>query len=106
MTTFLLAGIPVSAPIPASMSEHFDFMWVIVCFALAVIVWFAVRTMKQIDRNQANLFERMHEVETDLSHLQGEHKMTCEQMIPILKALTVSMEALANSVRAFFKREA
>lgn len=103
MSNFFLAGIPVSAQAPSSMSEHFDFMWVIVCIALAVITWFAVRTMKQIDKNQANLFDRMHEVEQDLSYLQGEHNTNCAQILPVLQSLAQSMESFAQSVHILVK---
>ncbi len=39
---------------------------------VAVVLWFAVRTLRQVDRNQAELFTRLNTVEKDFYRFQGE----------------------------------
>lgn len=45
----------------------------IASIAISVIAYFLVRTLKQIDRNQSNLFQRIHDLETEFHTLKGEH---------------------------------
>lgn len=54
--------------------EHVDLMQVLIASLFLVVAWFLVRTLRGIDRNQTELFNRMHLVEKDLYTLQGEHK--------------------------------
>ncbi len=44
-----------------------------VYLAIAVIGWFIVRTLRQIDRNQTELWNHMDEHEKRLSTLEGAH---------------------------------
>jgi hypothetical protein len=44
-----------------------------VYLAIAVIGWFIVRTLRQIDRNQTELWRHMDEHEKRLSTLEGAH---------------------------------
>lgn len=41
--------------------------------ALAIIGWFIVRTLRQIDRSQVEQWKHIDEMEQRLSILQGEH---------------------------------
>ena len=40
---------------------------------MTVISFFLVRTLKQVDRNQAKLFEKFENHESRLSRIEGEH---------------------------------
>ena len=42
--------------------------------AMLVIGFFIVRTLRQVDANQKNLFERMKDIEGKFNHLEGEHE--------------------------------
>jgi hypothetical protein len=44
-----------------------------VTLAIMIIGWFIVRTLRQIDRNQAELWKHMDEHEKRLSTLEGAH---------------------------------
>lgn len=83
----LLIALPVSTEAPKSLSEHFDVLWLITVVAFGIIVFFAARTLKKIDNNQTELFNRMHTVETDLSYLRGEHANMCNRMVSVLQTL-------------------
>lgn len=39
-----------------------------------IISFFLVRTLRQIDQNQSNLYSKLNGHETRLSTLEGEHK--------------------------------
>ena len=43
--------------------------------AIVVIGWFIVRTFRQIDRNQTELWGHMDDHEKRLAHIEGEHKI-------------------------------
>ena len=43
--------------------------------AIVVIGFFIVRTLRQIDRNQAELWSHMDDHEKRLAHIEGEHKI-------------------------------
>lgn len=47
----------------------------------SVTSFFLIRTLKQIDINQSELYERLHKVETQLAHLIGEHGIMKERHI-------------------------
>jgi len=42
--------------------------------AVVVIGFFMVRTLRQIDKNQSELWKHMDEHETRLSRIEGEHE--------------------------------
>lgn len=39
---------------------------------VSIILWFVVRTLRQVDRSQAELFTRLNTVEKDFYRFQGE----------------------------------
>jgi len=41
---------------------------------VSIVSFFLIRTLRQIDSNQRELYERLHKVEVDLACLMGEHK--------------------------------
>lgn len=43
--------------------------------AIVIIGYFIVRTLRQIDRNQTDLWHRSDDHEIRLSHIEGEHKI-------------------------------
>lgn len=43
--------------------------------AIVVVGFFIVRTLRQIDRNQAELWNHMDDHEQRLAHIEGEHKI-------------------------------
>jgi hypothetical protein len=43
--------------------------------AIVIIGWFIVRTIRQIDRNQTELWHRSDDHEQRLAHIEGEHKI-------------------------------
>jgi hypothetical protein len=53
--------------------EHMDLMNSIIAGLVLAIIWFMIRTLKKIDENQTNLFNRVGVVERDLYELRGEH---------------------------------
>lgn len=53
--------------------EHFDLINVIAGSLFMAIIWFMIRTLQSIDKNQKELFERMHTMERDFYQLRGEH---------------------------------
>lgn len=50
-----------------------DVMQLVIMLLFAAFIWFAIRTLRQIDRNQSELFRRMTTIERDFYKLQGEH---------------------------------
>lgn len=54
--------------------HHVDLINVIAGMLFMSVIWFMIRTLKKIDENQTNLFNRMSAVEKDLYRLQGEHE--------------------------------
>lgn len=67
------ASLAYAAANEPSWFEHVDFMQAALVAALAVISWFSVRTLITIDKNQKELFDRMHNLEKDFYTLRGEH---------------------------------
>ena len=43
--------------------------------AIVIIGFFIVRTLRQIDKNQAELWNHMDDHEKRLAHIEGEHKI-------------------------------
>ena len=41
---------------------------------VTLVLWFVARTMVNIDKNQAEMFTRLQQVEKDLYELRGEHR--------------------------------
>jgi len=68
---------PAASP---SWFEHVDLMQAVIAATILVLAWFMIRTLKTIDSNQKELFERMHSLEKDFYVLQGEHKNNGERL--------------------------
>lgn len=49
-------------------------MQVLILLLFSAFIWFAVRTLKGIDRNQSEMFRRLNYLEKDFYTLRGEHK--------------------------------
>jgi len=60
--------------------QHVDLMNLAIGALFLTVIWFMVRTLKKIDENQTNLFNRMATVEKDLYELKGEHMATIGRM--------------------------
>lgn len=60
------AGIPSWFNMP-------DAMQLIIGLLFAAFIWFAIRTLQTIDKNQCELFRRMTVLERDFYTLRGEH---------------------------------
>jgi hypothetical protein len=54
--------------------QHADLMNVTIGALFLTVIWFMIRTLRKIDENQTNLFNRMSIVEKDLYELRGEHQ--------------------------------
>ncbi len=54
--------------------EHVDLMQILIAALFLMVAWFIVRTLRQIDRNQTELFERQVQLERDFYELRGEHR--------------------------------
>ena len=50
-----------------------DLMQLTIVLLFAAFIWFAVRTLQQIDRNQTTMFKRLESLERDFYVLRGEH---------------------------------
>ena len=50
-----------------------DLMQLIIGLLFAAFIWFAIRTLQTIDKNQCELFRRMTVLERDFYTLRGEH---------------------------------
>lgn len=40
---------------------------------ITMVMWFIARTMMTIDKNQAEMFSRLQQIEKDFYELRGEH---------------------------------
>lgn len=49
-----------------------DVMQLAILLLFSEFVWFAIRTLLQIDRNQATLFKRLEDLEKDFYTMRGE----------------------------------
>lgn len=50
-----------------------DLMQLAIVLLFGAFVWFSVRTLREIDRNQAEMFKRLTSLERDFYSLRGEH---------------------------------
>jgi hypothetical protein len=57
-----------------SLTEHIDFVQFIFGIAIGIVGWFAIRTLRQIDRNQAELYSRLNVLSERFYRLEGEHR--------------------------------
>jgi len=57
-----------------TLTEHIDFVQFIFGIAIGIVGWFAIRTLKQIDRNQAELYSRLNVLSERFYRLEGEHR--------------------------------
>lgn len=53
--------------------EHVDLMQVLIGTLFLVVAWFIVKTLKEIDNSQKELFSRLQRLERDFYVIQGEH---------------------------------
>ena len=51
-----------------------SYLLMLIGVLISVVSFFLIRTLRQIDANQRELYERLHKVEVDLACLKGEHK--------------------------------
>ena len=51
-----------------------DLMQLIIGVLFAAVIWFTIRTLRKIDRNQDILFKKLTTLERDFYLLQGEHR--------------------------------
>jgi hypothetical protein len=54
--------------------EHVDLVQAILVGCIGLISWFTARTLKLVDRNQTELFNRITHLEREFYRLQGEHE--------------------------------
>lgn len=54
--------------------EHVDLINTVAAALFMAVIWFMVQTLKKIDTNQTELFNRLNTIEKDLYELRGEHK--------------------------------
>jgi hypothetical protein len=50
-----------------------DLMQLIIILLFSGFIWFAIRTLRQIDNNQRVMFKRLENLERDFYTLRGEH---------------------------------
>lgn len=62
-----------------SWGEHVDLMNIIIGGLFLAVIWFVVRSLKQIDCNQSELFRRHNSLEARFNVLQGEHNAIAEK---------------------------
>lgn len=55
--------------------QHWDVISGLVGGLFIIVSFFMVRTLKKIDQNQTELFQRLHNLENDFHELKGEHKV-------------------------------
>lgn len=91
----MIFAIPISTTPPPSMFEHFDFIWFLGVLALGIIVFFAIRALTKIEKNQDEIFKRLQANETELAFLQGEHKSMCSGMLPLLQSINTKLSDLS-----------
>ena len=68
--TFCMAGESPKSP---SWYEHVDLMTVAIWGLSLLVLYFIARILRQIDKSQCELFERMENLERDFYTLKGEH---------------------------------
>lgn len=61
-------------------AEHALLIQVVASLLITIVGYFAIRTLKGIDRNQSELFKRLHTLETDFYCLRGEHNAMHQTM--------------------------
>ena len=54
--------------------SHPDLMQVAIFLLFAGFMWFLVRTLKKIDLNQTDLYNKYNDVNKRLSNLEGQHE--------------------------------
>jgi hypothetical protein len=57
-----------------TLTEHIDFVQLYFGIAIGIVGWFAIRTLRQIDRNQAELYSRLNVLSERFYRLEGEHR--------------------------------
>lgn len=62
-----------ATPAAPTMAEHPDALQIIIAMCFAVLSFFMCRTLRQIDRNQDQLFERINTLSKDFYELKGAH---------------------------------
>jgi preprotein translocase subunit YajC len=50
-----------------------DLMQLLIVLLFSAFIWFAIRTLQHIDRNQKELFNRLTTLEREFYTLKGEH---------------------------------
>ena len=70
--TAIAAGVPSWFGTP-------DLMQLIILLLFSAFIWFAVRTLRQIDSNQREMFKRLTILEHDFYTLRGEHNAICRK---------------------------
>jgi hypothetical protein len=60
------------APLPV---QQIDLMQVVIVVLASIVSFFLVRTLRNVDRNLTNLWERYDDHEKRLSTIEGEHKI-------------------------------
>lgn len=78
----LFARFGIAAESHPSWFEHVDLMQVIIAALFSAVVWSALRTLKKIDDNQTQLFNRMNAIEKDFSELKGQHEIMAGKCKP------------------------
>jgi cbb3-type cytochrome oxidase subunit 3 len=68
---FAWASICYAAASNPSWYEHVDLLTVLFGMAISAIVFFALRTLQKIDKNQERLFELNRELRNDFNLLKG-----------------------------------
>ena len=53
---------------------HLEFISILISVMLTVILWFISRTLRKIDANQTELFNRLDTLSKDFYELRGEHR--------------------------------
>jgi len=76
ITIFILLffRLACASDLKPSWLEHFDLMQVVIAALFTSVCWFFIRTLRQIDKSQCELFDRMRKMENDFSELKGEHQ--------------------------------
>lgn len=54
--------------------QHWDVVSGLISSLFVLAGFFMIRTLKKIDANQTELFQRLHTLENDFHELKGEHK--------------------------------
>ena len=70
----LAAAKQATSDAAPSWFEHVDLMQAVIAGLFVLVLWFMIRTLRKIDTNQANLFEKYDAHERRLSHLEGAHE--------------------------------